>query len=151
MKRVNLEDFGKELKGFSKLSLEKKRKAVVRGVARSLPDLIAASPVDTGLYAASWMFTETENSVILGNYAPYAGIIEYGARPHAVPIKPLLAWAKRVLQSDSQPPNYESKVWALAKSVQQKIMKFGQQPRHIMEDAIPKIIGNIREELKRVS
>lgn len=150
MKRVDLKDFSKELGGFAQLSLAKKRSAVIAGIARSIPDLVQASPVDTGLYANSWSFTAHETSVIVGNSAPYAGIIEYGARPHTPPIGPLLSWAKRVLQSSSQPPNYESKVWALAKSVQAKIAANGQQPRHIMENMIPKIIENIREEMKRV-
>lgn len=146
---VNLEDFGDQLEGFMKRSLEQKRKAVATGVARSIPDLVAASPVDTGLYAASWDMTVEEKAVIVGNHAPYAGIIEYGARPHAVPIGPLLAWAKRVLQSPSQPPDYEPKVWALAKAVQEKIKEQGQAPKHIMENMIPKIIERIREELRR--
>ncbi len=148
MKKVDLADFSKELGNFSKLSLAKKRKAVLRGIARSIPDLVAASPVDTGLYSASWGFTADEHSAVLGNYAPYAGVIEYGARPHAMPIGPLLAWAKRVTGSSSQPPEYESKVWALAKYVQAKIAKFGQEPKHVMENSIPTIIENIRLELK---
>ena len=105
--------------------------------------------MDTGLYAASWDFTVEENAVVLGNYAPYAGVIEYGARPYTPPIGPLLAWAKRVTGDPSQPPNYSSRVWALAKAVQAKIEAEGQAPRHIMENMIPKIIENIREELKR--
>lgn len=150
MKRVELKDFSNVLKKFASLSLEKKRKAVVSGVARSIPDLIAASPVDTGLYAASWDFLETETSVILGNYAPYAGVIEFGARPHTPPIAPLLAWAKRVTQSPSQPPDYDSHVWALARAVQKKIAMYGQEPRHILENALPQIVANIKEELSRV-
>lgn len=148
MKRVNLENFSKELKGFSSASLKQKKAAVVRGVARSLPDLVAASPVDTGLYAASWDMTVEEKSVIIGNYAPYAGIIEYGARPFTPPIAPLLAWAKRVLGNGSQPPDYDSEVWALAKATQHKISEYGMAPRHILENMIPKIIQNIRAELK---
>ena len=147
---VLLSDFSKELGKFGELSLEKKRKAVASGIAQSIPDLVAASPVDTGLYAASWDMTVLEKSVILGNYAPYAGVIEYGARPFTPPLGPLLAWAKRVTGSSSQPPNYDSHVWALAKHVQKKISEQGMQPRHIMENMIPTIIENIKMELKRV-
>ena len=147
-KIVDLDKFSDALGDFAKLSLEKKRKAVVGGIARSIPDLVAASPVDTGMYADSWDFTIQEKSVILGNYAPYAGVIEYGARPHPTPIGPLLDWAKRVLQSPSQPPKYEPKVWALAKAVQRKLAERGQEPKHIMENAIPMIIENIKKELE---
>lgn len=146
-KVVKLENFANELKEFSRATLAEQRKAVVSGVLRSLPDLVAASPVDTGQYAASWQFTETESSVILGNFAPHAPIIEKGARPFTPPIGPLLAWAKRVLKSSSQPPNYESKVWALAKAVQNKIAAQGMKPRNILEKALPGIIENIRKEL----
>lgn len=148
MKRVNLSDFSNELGSFSKASLAEQKKAVVAGVARSLPELAATSPVDTGLYAASWDMSVQEQSVIAGNYAPYAGIIEDGARPFIPPIAPLLAWAKRVLQDSSQPPNYSSRVWALARGTQKKIAAEGMQPRHILQNMIPTIIQNIREEFE---
>lgn len=149
-KVVRLENFANELKEFSKATLEEQRQAVVGGVMKSLPDLVAASPVDTGQYAASWNFTETENSVILGNYAPHAPIIEKGARPFTPPIAPLLAWAKRVLKNPSQPPDYDSEVWALARGVQNKIAAEGMQPRNILERMLPTIIENIRTELAGV-
>lgn len=146
-KVVQLRDFAKELGAYTNRSVKEIRDAVARGVARSIPELVAASPVDTGLYAASWDFTVEEEAVILGNYAPYAGIIENGARPFTPPIGPLLQWAKRVLQSGSQPPDYDSEVWALAKYTQAKIASEGMKPRHIMENLIPLIIDNIRMEL----
>lgn len=148
-KKVDLAKFSGELGEFANASLRAKRKAVISGIARSIPDLVANSPVDTGLYAASWGMTVLEKSVIVGNYSPYAGVIEYGARPHTPPIGPLLAWAKRVTGSNSQPPDYDSHVWAIAKAVQKKIAEHGQAPRHIMENMIPKIIENIRQEFDR--
>lgn len=160
-KIVDLEKFSKELGNFAALSLKQKRKAVISGVAKSIPDLVAASPVDTGMYAASWDFTVEEKAVIIGNHAPYAGIIEYGTRPFKPPIGPLLAWAKRVLsgqknaegqkvQTGQPASDYTSDVWALAIHTQKKIEEFGMQPRHIMENMIPRIIDNIREELKHI-
>jgi hypothetical protein len=161
-KVVDLEDFAKELGSFARASLQKKREAVAKGLARSIPDLVAASPVDTGLYAASWDFTVGETSAIIGNHAPYAGIIEHGARPFTPPIAPLLAWAKRVLTGQKndkgarietgQPEtDYSSEVWALAKHTQKKIAEFGMAPRNIMENMIPQIIENIRLEMQNVA
>lgn len=147
---MKLENFANELKEFTKASLKQQRQAVASGVMQSIPDLVAASPVDTGLYAQSWDFTITEQSAILGNYAPYAPIIEDGARPFTPPIGPLLAWAKRVLGDPSQPPNYSAQVKSLAFGVQNKIKNEGMQPKHILRDMIPKIIENIRQELKRI-
>jgi hypothetical protein len=165
-KVVNLKDFSKELGDFSKRSLKEQRQAVAGGIARSIPDLVAASPVDTGLYASSWDFTVDDEKAIIGNYAPYAGIIEYGARPFTPPIAPLLQWAHRVLngsQSErgqpltsseakatgkSQLSGYSQDEWRLAVGVQKKIQQYGMAPKHIMESMIPKIISNIKEELK---
>ena len=149
-KVIRLEDFAKELGNFVDESIERKKQAVIKGVARSIPDLVAASPVDTGLYAASWDFTVEEYGVVVGNYASYAGVIEDGARPFVPPIGPLLAWAKRVTGDPSQPPEYSSHVWALAKSVQKKISEVGMEPKHILENAIPMIIENIKQELVRL-
>ena len=158
-KVIDLENFPKELGNFAALSLKKKREAVAKGIAKSIPDLVAASPVDTGLYAASWDFSVEEKKVILGNHAPYAGIIEYGTRPFTPPLAPLLAWAKRVLtgsknaegqviDTGQRESDYSPEVWKLALGVQKKISIHGMQPRHIMENAIPGIIANIRQELQ---
>ena len=147
-KTVNLEDFAEELKSFTKRTLEEQRAAVAGGVARSIPELVKASPVDTGLYAQSWDMTVLEKSVILGNTAPHAPIIEFGARPFTPPIKPLLEWAKRVLQDPSQPPEYSPEVWRLAKGTQNKIAEQGMKPRYILENAMPMILENIRKEFE---
>jgi len=159
-KVVNLKDFSRELGNFAISSLKAKREATAKGIARSIPDLVAASPVDTGLYAASWDFTVSERSAVIGNYAPYSGIIEYGARPFTPPIGPLLAWAKRVLSGakdeqgrkveTGQPGEYSSAVWALAKGTQKKIASVGMAPKHVMENSIPLIIDNIRREFLKL-
>jgi hypothetical protein len=150
-KTVNLKDLAKELGAFSDGHIASLKKATVLGIAKSVPDLVAASPIDTGLYAASWDFSEMEYGAVLGNTAPYASIIEYGVRPgHWAPIKPLLQWAKRVLRDPSQPPEYSSAVWGLAKYTQKKIYDFGQAPKHIMTNAIPTIIENIKAEYEKI-
>lgn len=147
-KTVDLSDFAKALGADVEEDLDKLKAATVRGIVRSIPDLVEDSPVDTGQYAASWDFTETEKGAIIGNFAPHAAIIEEGARPFTPPIGPLLAWAKRVLEDPSQPPDYSDEVWALAKGTQKKISEFGMQPKHILEKNIPTIIDNIRKEFE---
>jgi len=147
-KRIKLSDFAGELKNFREKSSLEIKNATKIGVFRSLQDLVRNSPVDTGEYAASWDFTETEKSIILGNFSPHAPIIELGARPFTPPIGPLLAWAKRVLQDPSQPPEYSDEVWALARGTQNKIKKVGMMPRHVLQKAIPGIIDNILKEIE---
>lgn len=149
-KTVVINDFAKELEKANEERLHEYQRATVEGVAKSLPILIKNSPVDTGLYAQSWDFTATERSVILGNTAPHAPIIERGARPFTPPIAPLLAWAKRVLKDSSQPPNYSDEVWALAKATQQKIAREGIKPRKVLERSLPQIIANIRREFEKI-
>lgn len=147
IRQVALKDFGKVLEEFSHKHIEDIRKGVTSGIAKSIPVLVKASPVDTGLYAQSWDFTSTEESAILGNYAPHAPIIEWGARPFTPPIKPLLEWAKRVLQDESQPPDYSDAVRGLAYATQKKIQEVGIAPKHVLQNALPAIIENIRQEL----
>jgi hypothetical protein len=147
IKKINLKDFGKELEEMGKKYPEMAKEAVFSGVVSAIPLLIKKSPVDTGLYAQSWNFTLEEQSIILGNYAPHAAVIEYGARPFTPPLKPLLEWAKRVLKSGSQPPEYDDQVWALAVGTQNKIRHYGMKPKHILLDAIPDIIKQIKKGL----
>mgnify|MGYP000856706037 CR=1 FL=1 len=149
-KSVSLDNLAKELGAWSDSHMEKLHNATVLGIAKAIPELVEKSPVDTGLYAQSWDFTETEFGAIVGNYAPHAPIIENGARPFTPPIGPLLAWAKRVLRDASQPPDYSSDVWALAKGTQKKIASVGLEPKHIMEQMIPTIIENIKAEYQRL-
>jgi hypothetical protein len=150
-KTVNLNEFANEIGALSERHLERLHEATVAGISRSIPHLVANSPVDTGLYASSWQFTRTEWGAIVGNTAPHAPIIEYGARPFTPPITPLLEWAKRVLKDPSQPPHYSSKVWALAKGTQKKISERGMAPKAVMEKSIPIILDNIRKEYEAMS
>lgn len=149
-KVVSLDQFAKELGVYSESHLKELKAATVSGIAKSVPMVVERSPVDTGLYAQSWSFTETEFGAILGNTAPHSTIIEYGARPFTPPLGPLLAWAKRVLKDPSQPPEYSDNVWALAVGTQKKIEREGMRPKMIMSDAIPEIIENIKKEYMKL-
>ena len=151
VKSISLKELSDELDAYGKESIEEIKKATVRGAYRSLPDLVRASPIDTGLYASSWDVIVTDLAVSIGNFAPHAPIIEFGTRPFRPPLKPLLDWAKRVLNDPGQPEEgYSSAVWGLAVYTQRKIEKDGMEPRHIMTDMIPKIIENIKKEYKAI-
>ena len=151
VKVVSLKDFANELGADTPERIESLKEATLMGIARSIPTLVKASPVDTGLYAQSWDFRKEEWGAVLGNYAPHAAIIEYGARPFTPPIKPLLEWAKRVLKDSSQPPDYSERVWALARGTQNKIKAEGMKPKSIMEKTIPEILDNIKAEYQRLN
>lgn len=147
---VSLKDFSKVIGEDWKIRKKEYFSAVVAGIIDSLPEVIKNSPIDTGEYAQSWDLSIDEERVLFGNFAPHAGIIEFGARPFKPPLGPLLAWAKRVLRDASQPPNFSSRVWALAKYTQAKIEREGMKPRHIMEQLIPTIISNISQALRSI-
>lgn len=149
-KTVNLGNFAQELGDFADEHIDDLKKGAVRGIVRSIPELVRNSPVDTGKYASSWDFTALETKVLLGNFAPHAAVIERGARPFTPPIRPLLEWAKRVLMDSSQPPNYSPQVWGLARGVQNKIAKEGMKPRHILEKNLPMIIENMKQEMAKI-
>lgn len=144
-KIVSLERFSSELKKYSKEHTEAYKASVIDALYKNLIFLVKNSPVDTGLYAQSWDLIVTEKSAMIGNYAPHAAIIEFGARPFTPPIKPLLEWAKRVLKE----PDYSDKVWALAKYTQNKIAEHGVEPKHVLTDSLDKIINDIRINLRK--
>lgn len=148
-KVVNLSEFSGELGDWAKQYFEEARLVVLRALIDAIPELVESSPVDTGLYAQSWDAQPTEQGAVIGNYAPHAPILEYGARPFTPPLAPLLAWAKRVLEDPSQPPNYSDAVQGLARYTQKKIAREGIAPRHIMERAIPGILQRIEDEMRR--
>lgn len=143
-KVISLDKFSEELGKYSKKSIKVYKETVIDILAKNMRYLAEQSPVDTGLYAQSWNLEVTEKEAILGNYAPHAAVIEFGARPFTPPIGPLLEWARRVLQQ----PEVNDHCWALAKYTQKKISEEGMAPRNILGNAIDKIVGEIIEELK---
>jgi hypothetical protein len=145
-----MKDFAKEFPKFMEKTIQEQKTITAKAIVDYFPKLVKSSPVDTGLYAQSWDLIEEEKAIILGNYAPHAPIIEFGARPFTPPLGPLLIWAKRVLKDPSLPPNYSAQVWQLAIGTQRKIEAVGMEPKHIMENGINAILENIRLELSKL-
>lgn len=150
VREVSIDQIGKELGLNISKRVEEYKAAVVRACIDALPLLVQKSPVDTGQYAASWDVFVGDLYVAIGNYAPHAPIIEYGARPFRPPLRPLLEWAKRVLKDPSQPPDFSPKVWALATATQRAIEQRGMPPKNVLGSTIPDIIELIKQELLKV-
>lgn len=144
-KVVSLEKFADEMKAYNKKSMVKYKKAIIDALLKSIPRLVKQSPVDTGLFAQSWDLIVTEKSAIIGNYAPHAAVIEFGARPFTPPIGPLLAWAKRVLKQSE----INDACWALARYTQNKIAEEGMKPRFILTNSLDSIMEDVRMNMKR--
>ena len=145
-KTVQLKDLSKEIQNVSNIE-PLAQQALVKAFTIAMGSLPRKSPVDTGMYAQSWGFEVGQDKGVIYNEAPHAAIMEFGARPHWAPIRPLLEWAKRKLGDQSQPPNYSDNVWAMAKAVQKKIAEKGQDPKHILENEWPEILENIYEDI----
>ena len=144
-----MEELVKELGKDSKYLKENKKyvfEEVLDACLESIPEFTARSPVDTGLYASSWeVEPERYEAVFFGNTAPYAAVIEHGARPFEAPIKPLLEWAARKLQREISDPEVRRLAWGVKK----KFEREGMKPLHIMskgvdEVLIPNILGRLK-------
>lgn len=112
-------------------------------------------PVDTGAYAASVHVERHPKGADVFNDAPYAGIIEYGSRPHWPPFAPLFMWAQRKLRGKGMLEGVvkrkgekkrdmvlrEAARWARA--VQRAIAKRGTAPRHVFARALPVMRGDV--------
>jgi hypothetical protein len=83
---------------------------------------------------------------ILENTAPYAGVIERGARPHGVSpegIDSIRHWAIRKLGMDAL--DAENLAWGVAK----KLKAEGQPGTYFVRDSIPELAKFLSEEVNR--
>lgn len=144
-KVISLEKFSDELGSYMKDNIKLYKQAVIKALTDALPRLVEKSPVDTGLFAQSWHLDVNEQNAMLGNFAPHAPIIEYGARPFTPPLGPLLNWAKRVLKKSE----VDDDCYALARYTQMKISEHGMKPRHILTNEIDIIVNDIRQNMKK--
>ena len=95
------------------------------------------SPVDTGLYAGSWdTKPDFPKAIFFGNQAPYAEIIEFGARPFSPPIRPLLEWGARKLKKDVNDPEVKSLAWG----TKRKFEREGMEALHVLGQGMEEVI-----------
>jgi phage gpG-like protein len=102
---------------------------------------------DRGSLKNSWKAEKTEDGAIVFSDCPYAGIIELGARPHAVSIEGQQAiadWAVRKLGVD------EKEAKSVAFLICRKIAREGQKPKYLVAGVLPKAQIYFREEIARV-
>jgi len=117
----------------------------LRGGARHGEQFLASeSPVDLGAYKAAWRTEDVADGAHLNNTAPYAGVIEDGARPHEVSkgtIAAVAAWAER--------HGFEN-AWAFAVSWAKKVAAVGIPARNIVRDRLGRLRGFVGEEFGRM-
>lgn len=141
-------------------------KGLRSGAARAQADLKAnKDPWDRGLYAGAWTLTDpTSRQIILSNSAPYAGIIERGARPHKVgkaAREAIRAWVLRkgiLMAEGKRGPvrvtsrnvnRYEKLVDQVVWAICAKIAKEGRKPMWVVRSRLPRFRKYAVEETER--
>lgn len=120
------------------------RSAAVVTAQRQRTDLVKRSPVDTGIFKNAWQVREERTGAACRNSAPYAGIIERGARPHEVSpegIQAIEAWAMRHGHD-------EASAKRIARAVAQKLRTEGQRGLFLVRDALPQVRRWLAEETR---
>ena len=130
----------------------------------TLRQVVKAGPVDRGEYKAGWTVREVSGEVQLANDAPYAGVIELGARPFRPPFAPIYEWVKRkaaalgIVQlkagkrfrgSASLTNDEDAAAKKVAWAVVNAIAKRGLPPRYIMRVQLPFAVAALERAFKR--
>lgn len=143
--------------------------AIARGLMKAAvhaqADLKAAKqPRDRGLFAAAWTVSSANGNVVLHNSAPYAGILERGARPHPVSKagrEAIREWVirkgvlfvagkgdRQVRVTGRNKDRYESAIDSAVWAICAKIKREGQKPLWVVRDRMPKFRRYLKEELE---
>lgn len=152
----------KALQRRSRATLAAMHRGAVRAAERYKGVLRDKTPVDTGHMRAAWKVKvapardgapRRRELVTVSNDAPYAGIIEHGARPHPVSRagwESIYQWVRRHRASfglrKATPKELASITWAIVK----KIEKEGARPRYIVRDSRHLLQQFTAAEVKRL-
>lgn len=97
---------------------------------------------------------DANNAVHVMVDAPYAGIVDLGARPHTPPIGPLVGWAMRHAHLSSpigagNSRSAESTAYAIAKGIQAAIAARGNRPTFFVRNSMPAIVADLHLKIAR--
>jgi hypothetical protein len=118
------------------------RGTAVAIVAKILNEVIPAEPrppQDTGMYRAAWKHQSIEDGAVVYNSAPYAAIIEYGARAQNIKSGPAMRRAleewvvRKGIANEKDAPGV---AWAIALSMTKKGIFNGGKGLRILEKAM---------------
>ena len=138
-----------------------------RAAHRGRALLVSLSPVDTGQFKNAWRVLNRPPSLqppSIHNAAPHAGIIERGARPHAVSAEgreALRRWVRRVLGAElklnlrAQSPggrvrtrDFEAQVESIVRGIVQKLARVGQKGHFLVEKNLDRLAEFARQEVE---
>src|SRR5262245_53500565 len=144
--------------------------AAARRFTRHLVQLTdSMGKTDLGTFKNAWRYEATDKGATTFNDAPYAGVIELGARPHPVSregVELITQWVMRKMRigyegrdergryvkgRKNTPKNErEAKAKAIAWAIVQKIKTQGQAPTYMVRDALPQARKFFAEEFARI-
>lgn len=140
--------------------LAKRERAIKEGILRGIRNgvrrgramLVLRTPKDMGLAKASWYDSSvggpsTGTVAEIWNSAPYAGILEEGARPHGVSAEGRLAiyeWARRHF-----PDEDDAGLKRITHAICHKLATRGQRPTYFVREARPALVEAAVEEIIR--
>ena len=116
-------------------------KGLHHGALHGQTHLVRKSPKDRGLFKASWKVRRGKSEITLSNSAPYAGIIEFGARPHPVSregVESIYRWVLRTITAE------RTEARGIAHAIAEKIRKKGQKPTYLVRDSLDDLLDFAR-------
>jgi hypothetical protein len=127
---------------------EKRPEAIVRAIRNAATAgaeaLATVAPVGvSGQFKTKLRAENHEHGAAIVDDAPYAGIIELGARPHWAPLRPLFEWFRYKLALA------DNDAWRAAHALQQRIASVGQKPTYFFRKRLRVLRKILREEVER--
>lgn len=154
------------------------QRAITSGAQRAVGHLKKITPVDTGRAKNAWQANQEPRGVSVTNDAPYAGILERGARPHPVSAEGWMAifrWvlrhphlfagatktavglARRAVNGSGQGKKQRKKTTAavaeateITNAIVWKLKNKGQAPLWLVRDSLPQFKKWLAEEINRM-
>jgi len=122
--------------------------AIRRAAAAGAEALAHVAPVGvTGQFKSKMRAIETSGGAILMDDAPYAGVIELGARPHWIGkrgLQALYEWFLYKLRLSAR------EAMSAAYAYRQKVAVEGQRPTYFMRKRLPTLRRILNAEIERV-
>jgi hypothetical protein len=117
--------------------------AIQRAAAAGAEALAHVAPVGiTGQFKTKLRAVNHEHGATIVNDAPYAGIVELGARPHWAPVQPLYEWFKYKVGLEPK------EAWQAAYGLQRRIAREGQRPTFFFRKRLHVLRRILRAEIE---
>lgn len=157
MKKVSLKEWPAYVERLGERSREAVKRGLLSGALRCIPLLqqrtekaVPASQhgrtgaFNTGRYRRDWRAKKTANGSVVYNAAPYAGTIEKGRRPGAMPpLGAIEEWARRRLQLSAK--EAKQAAYPIARAIKRR----GLRGRNVMGGVRDDMAELVKQEVLR--